>query len=93
MRGFTKRHVAGFFLTGAVVGTAVALLYAPQNGAQMRKNLRRFSRRAAGQFDNLQNGVVSGVNNRYEQVLEVFDNVKEYVEDGKTRLKKMVKTA
>ena len=29
----------------------------------------------------------------YEQVLDVFDNAKKVVEDGKSRLQKMIKTA
>jgi gas vesicle protein len=93
MRGFTKRHVACSLLTGAAIGAAVALLYAPQNGAQTRKSLRKFSRRAADQLEDLQDDVRTQINDRYEQVLEVFDNVKEYVEDGKSRLKKMIQTA
>ena len=45
------------------------------------------------QLDNLQSDVREQVSDRYEQVLEVFDNVKDYVEDGKTRFRKMIKTA
>ena len=82
MRGFSKTQLAGFFLTGAAVGAAVALLYAPKTGAQTRKDIRRFSKKAVGHLDD-----------GYQQVMEVFDNVKEYVEDGKNKIQKMIQTA
>ena len=93
MRGVTKTQVAGLFLTGAAVGAAVALVFAPKTGAQTRRDIRRLSKKTMDQLDNLQSDVREQVNDRYEQVLEVFDNVKDYVEDGKTRLRKMIKTA
>lgn len=36
----------GLFLLGAVVGAGLALLYAPQSGAETRADLRRGARRA-----------------------------------------------
>jgi len=93
MRGVTKTQVAGLFLTGAAVGAAVALVFAPKTGAQTRRDIRRLSKKTMDQLDNLQSDVREQVSDRYEQVLEVFDNVKDYVEDGKTRLRKMIKTA
>jgi gas vesicle protein len=59
MRRFSKTQVAGLFLTGATVGAAVALLFAPKAGAQTRKDLRRFSKRTVNQLDDLQSGFVS----------------------------------
>src|SRR5437870_7093580 len=55
MRGFSKTQVVGFFLTGAAVGMAVALLYAPKSGVETRKQIRRFSKKAVHQLDDLQN--------------------------------------
>lgn len=86
MRGFSKTHVAGFFLTGAAVGAAVALVFAPKSGAQTRKDIRRFSKKTIDQLDDFQDDV-------REQIVEVFDNVKEYVEDGKERIQKMIQSA
>src|SRR6516164_9586873 len=54
MRGFSKTDALGFFLTGAAVGAAVTLVFAPKSGAQTRKDIRRFSRNAANRIDNLQ---------------------------------------
>ena len=86
MRGFSKTHVAGFFLTGAAVGAAFALVFAPKSGAQTRKDIRRFSKKTMDQLDDFQCDV-------REQIVEVFDNVKEYVEDGKERIQKMIQSA
>jgi gas vesicle protein len=85
--------MAGFFLTGAAVGAAVALVLAPKSGAHTRRDIRRFSKKAMNQFEDLQSDVKSQISEGYEQVLTVFDNVKGYVEDGKSRLQKIITTA
>jgi gas vesicle protein len=85
--------MAGFFLTGAAVGAAVALVLAPKSGAQTRRDIRRVSKKAINQFDDLQSDMRDQISEGYEQVLNVFDNVKGYVEDGKNRLQKIITTA
>ncbi|HYR82789.1 MAG TPA: YtxH domain-containing protein [Terriglobia bacterium] len=75
----SKRQLTGLFLTGAAVGAAIALLYAPKAGVQTRKEIRKFSKRT---FDNGR-----------DQMMEVFDNVKDYVGDSKTKLQKIIKSA
>ena len=93
MRGFTKTDALGFFVTGAAVGAVAALVLAPKSGAQTRKDIRRFSKKAVDRIDDLQCDVREQISEGYEQVMEVFDNVKEYVEDGKSKLQKMIRTA
>ena len=93
MRGFSKTEVAGFFLTGAAIGAVAGLLLAPKSGVQTRRDLRRFSKKAIDQLDDLQSDVREQITDGYEQVLEAFDNVKEFVGDGKTRLQKIIKTS
>ena len=93
MRGLSKTQVAGFFITGAAVGAAAALLLAPKSGAQTRKDIRKFSKKTVDRLDDLQNGIREQISEGYDQVIEVFGNVKEYVEDGKTRIQKLVKAA
>ena len=115
MARFSRSQAAGMFLTGAAIGAAVALLYAPKSGAQTRRDLRKFSKRAVNRLEDLQDdfrdqvsdwvedvgcAVKEGVNKGkqfgsqgYAQVLEVFDNARKYVEDGKSRLEKMIRTA
>ncbi len=93
MRGFSKTELAGFFLTGAAIGAVAGLMLAPKTGAQTRRDLRRLSKKTMDQLDDLQSDVREQITDRYEQVLEVFDNVKEFVGDGKTRLQRMIKTS
>ena len=57
MRGFSKSEVAGFFLTGAAIGAAAGLLLAPKTGSQMRKDIRRFSKKTIDQLDDLQTDI------------------------------------
>jgi len=93
MGHFSKRQMAGFFVTGAAVGAAVALLYAPKSGAQTRRDIRKFSKKTVDQIDDLQNDLREQISDGYEQVMVMIDNVKEYVEDGKNRLQKLIRTA
>jgi len=93
MRGYSRTEAVGFFITGAAVGAALGLIFAPKAGAQTRKDIRRFSKKAANRLDDLQSDVREQIEDGYEQVLEVFDNVKEYVEDGRNKLQKMMRTA
>jgi gas vesicle protein len=115
MARMSKSEAAGFFLSGAVVGTAIALLYAPKTGAQTRRDIRKYSKRTVERLDDLQDNirdqvttwvddisctVKDGVNaskkfgtESYGQVIEVFDNAKNAVEEGKNRLLRLIKTA
>jgi len=80
-------------VTGAAVGAAVALLYAPKSGAQTRRDIRKFSKKTVDQIDDLQNGLRDQISEGYDHVMEVIDNVKDYVEDGKNKLQKLIRTA
>jgi gas vesicle protein len=93
MRGFSKTDAVGFLIAGAAIGAAVALLYAPKSGEQTRRDIRRFSKKAANQIDHLQNDIRDQICEGYDQVMEAFDNVKEYVEDGKSKFNKLIRTA
>jgi gas vesicle protein len=93
MRGFSKKQLTGLFITGAAAGAGVALLLAPKTGAQTRKEIRRFSKKTAQQLENLQEDLRDQISEGYDQVLHAFDNVREYVEDGRSRLKNIIKTA
>ncbi len=92
MRGFSKTQVAGFFLTGAAAGATLALLFAPKTGAQTRRDIRKFSKKTLCELDYFQQHLREQISQGYQQPLEVFDNVKDYVQDGKNKLQKMIKT-
>jgi gas vesicle protein len=73
MSRFSKTHVAEFFIAGAAVGAAVALLYAPKTGTEMRKDIRRLSEKALDQLDELQSDIREQVTERYGQVRKMIN--------------------
>ena len=93
MTRISKSQAAGLLITGAVVGAAVALLYAPKSGAQTRKDIRKFSQKAVNRLDDLQDGIRERVSGWVGDVSDVFGNAKKYVEDGKNRLHRMIQSA
>ena len=68
MRGFSKTQVAGLFITGAAIGAAAALLFAPKSGAQTRKDIRRFTKKTVDQLDDLQTDIRDQITDGYQQV-------------------------
>ena len=93
MRGYSRTDAVGFLVTGAAIGAAFALLYAPKSGEQTRKDIRRFSKKAANQIDDLQSDIREQISDGYVQVMEAIDNVKEYVEDSRSKLQKLIRIA
>ena len=68
MRGFSKTQVVGLFITGAAVGAATALLFAPKSGSQTRKDIRRFTKNTVDQLDDLQSDLREQITDGYQQV-------------------------
>ena len=115
MGNIDVKQVAGCLLAGAMVGAAVALLYAPQEGAQTRRDIRRFGENTVDRLDNLQeairdqaaewvtdlsevvsDGVAHGKklgSESYEKILQGFDNAKQCVEDGRSRIELLIRTS
>jgi gas vesicle protein len=90
---FSKMQIAGFLMTGAAVGSIIGLIFAPKSGAQTRKDIRRFSKKTFNQLDDLQHDVRDQISGGCGQVVAAFDNVKKYVKDGKSTLRKLIKIA
>jgi len=88
----SKTQLAGFLVAGAAVGACVTLMLAPKSGVQTRRDIRRFSKKAVNQLAGFQNDVRDQVSGGIDGVMEVIDNVKEYVNDGKKGLQKLIKT-
>jgi gas vesicle protein len=88
----SKTQLAGFLIAGAALGACVTLLFAPKSGAKTRKDIRRFSTKTAKQLDELQQDVRDQVSGGIGGVMEVIDNVKEHVKNGKNGLQKLIKT-
>ena len=115
MSQINMKQAAGFLFAGAMVGSAIALLYAPQSGLRTKKDIVRFARKTVDRLDDLQEDIRDQVSNwasdmaevvrdavdrskklgaeGYENVLRGFDNAKKCVEDGRSRLEQLIKTA
>ena len=81
--GSSDRHESGSlssFITGALAGAGIALLFAPQSGAQMRGLLRDYAARAKDELDEV-----------VDHGADVLDNAvergQEFVEKGKESLR------
>ena len=68
------------FITGALVGAGVALLFAPQSGLQMRELLRDYASRAKGELDDV-------VDQGAEALDSTVERGHEFVEKGKESLR------
>jgi len=115
MAQVSVKHAAGFLMAGAMVGAAVALLYAPQSGARTQRKLKKFARNTGDRLEDLQadirNQVTDWVENvtevvqdgmdqgkrlssqGYEKLLKGFDVAIQCVDDGKSRVERMIKSA
>jgi len=80
--GYLSRSESGGssgFLLGALVGAGVALLFAPQSGAEIRRLLRDYAARA-------KDGLAVEVNRGTEVVASAVERGQEFVEKGKESL-------
>jgi len=82
MARIEMKQAAGCVLAGAMVGAAVALLYAPQSGVRTRKDIKRFAGKTVDRLDDLQVAM-------RDQAAEWVDDVSEVVKDGVQRGKKL----
>jgi gas vesicle protein len=75
MRGFSKTQAAGLFIAGAAIGAVSALLFAPRTGVQIRKDLKRLSKRTVNQLDDLQSDIRDQISERYANVKKMITSV------------------
>ena len=87
------KHAAGFLFAGALIGAAVALLYAPQSGDRTKKDIKRFARKTVDRIDDLKSDIRKLGEDGYEQVIQGFDSAKKCVEDGRSRVEHLIRTA
>ena len=57
MANIDAKQVAGCLLAGALVGAAVALLYAPQSGVRTRRDIRRLGENTVDRVEDLQEAI------------------------------------
>ena len=77
--GSSDRHESGnlsTFITGALIGAGIALLFAPQSGAQMRGLLRDYAARAKDELD-------GAVDHGAEALDSAVEHGQEFIEKGK----------
>jgi len=82
MANIDMKQAAGCLLAGAMVGAAVALLYAPQSGVRTRKDIREFAGSTADRLDELQGAI-------RDQAAEWVDDISEVVRVGVERGKNL----
>ena len=82
MAEIDMKQAAAFLFAGAIVGAAVALLYAPQSGARTQKDIKKFARTTKDRIDDLQTDI-------RDKVSDWVDDMTEVVKDGVDRGKKL----
>jgi gas vesicle protein len=82
MAEIDMKHAAGFLFAGAMIGAAVALLYAPQSGDRTKKDIKKFARKTVNRLDDLQLDI-------RDKVADWVDDMSEVVKDGVDRGKKL----
>lgn len=93
----SSKSAAGFFgfLTGAVIGAGLALLFAPQTGAETRKQIKDVSDKVADDVKENYDKISKEAKKSIEQVKtaaeKAMDNVKHFVDGAKEGLKKEIK--
>jgi len=84
------------FLVGLAVGAGLALLFAPQSGAETRRYIRRRARRAAEQMrataEDLGDSVREKVDHVKRRAEDVIDHARETVDREKRHAKDAVRT-
>jgi gas vesicle protein len=78
-RGFSPGAVGLAFLSGALVGAAVALLLAPQSGRESREQLQRYARRAEENLHELTDKAAEALD-------KAVDKGREFIQEKKSVL-------
>lgn len=72
-----------WFLTGAAIGAAIALLYAPQSGAQTRKYLRKKTEEGKEALADTGKELLEKSKEYYEKGRQLAEEAGELLERGK----------
>jgi gas vesicle protein len=92
-----RHSLSGFviFLAGAAVGAGLALLYAPQSGAETRKKIKETSEKVAEDIKVNYEKISDEAKKSIEQVKQTaekaIENVKTFVDKAKDGLKQEIK--
>jgi gas vesicle protein len=86
MARIDMKEAAGCLVVGAMVGAAIALLYAPQSGVRTKKDIKRFARKTVDQLEALQGDV-------RDQVTDWVDDMTDIVKDGVIKVRNSAQKA
>jgi gas vesicle protein len=75
-----------WFLTGAAIGAAIALLYAPQSGAQTRKYLRKKTEAGKDAIVDTGRELLEKGREYYEKGKELAEEAGELLERGRKKI-------
>ena len=93
----TNRDVCFGFVAGIIAGSAIAMLYAPQSGADTRRRIRETSRDAGlkvrGTFDDVKGGLDRTMSEAASKVASGADRVAAAVDRGREALRTAVASA
>lgn len=89
---------------GGVIGTGIALLFAPQSGSRTRKDILRYSKKVGNRADEMVDDLAANVSTLVESISEKTDDLLEkgkdaagsarkdlirLIEEGASRLEKL----
>jgi len=82
------------FLTGAVIGAGIALLFAPQTGEETRKQIKDVSGKVADDvkenYEKISNEAKKGIDQIKVAADSAIENVKSFIDGAKDVLKKEI---
>ena len=81
MNGASAKDRAGFFLAGAVLGAAVALLLAPESGEKTRRRIRRKGEDAAEYLADAGKDLAERCEDLYEQSTQLVGGASQELTD------------
>ncbi|MEO8026510.1 MAG: YtxH domain-containing protein [Bryobacteraceae bacterium] len=83
MASNNNSNSAVWFLTGAALGAAVALLYAPQSGEETRKLIGKKSKESAGALNETGRDMIDKGKEMFERGRQMADDAADMFERGR----------
>ncbi len=75
-------------LAGGVIGTGLALLFAPQSGSRTRKDILRYSKKVGNRADEVVDDLAANVSTLVETISEKTDDLLEKGKDAASGARK-----
>jgi gas vesicle protein len=85
--GFNLGNNAAWFLTGALIGAAVAILYAPKSGKETRQFLADKVQQSKDAVSESSNNIVEASKDMFERGRQLVDDAADLFERGRKLVK------